>query len=360
MQEVEDAPPLGLEPAALPVGEVRRQLGLGKLRQLGEHRARSLQALAPARRAGARRGRVRRPEQGQRVAQQPPAAGCVRRAQRGDERPRLASAEGVARDAGQDGLLIGVAQAAQRVGQTGPDPIGVHGPGGHGAELARQCQPPADPIGPAPQQRRDRLGTEPVVVAQRGDDPRLVEGRERPARSVSPQQRALGLGHAQPAFDQDPGVRGARAAPALEALEAVEDLVVSVVAGEHAQGELAALVQREDAAPAQGRQAGAELGNRDAAQADRVALGADRLRAPLVEGGGHGARRWGSESLGPAGVGLARRAADPAQVLAELVRQLARWRLRQREDLVVAVGRARVEGRVGHQVELAQAPERPN
>jgi len=287
VQEVEDAPPLGFEPAALRVREIGRQLVLGELGQLGERLPRPLQALVPARRAGARRWRLRRTEHGQGVAQQPPAAGCVRRAERGDERPPLPGAERVALDAGQHGLLIGAAQSAQRVGQAGPDPARVDGSSGHGAELARQRQAPADPVGPASEQGGDRLGTQAVVVAERGDDTGLVEGRERAARSVGPQQGPLGLGRAQPALDQHPGVRRACAAPALEALEAVEDLVASVVVDEHAQGQLAAFLPRRGAAPAQGRQADAEAGDRDASQADRVALGADRLRAPLVEGGGH-------------------------------------------------------------------------
>jgi len=126
---------------------------------------------------------------------------------------------------GDDRVLVVGPQRDQGLGQAGTDLARVDLALDVGREPAGQHHSPAHPVRFALQRARDRLRAEPVVVAEGGHDPSLVEDRERAARRVRAQHQPLRVGDVARLLDEHRDAARALVSPALERLEAVDDLI---------------------------------------------------------------------------------------------------------------------------------------
>lgn len=153
------------------------------------------------------------------------------------------AAKVVLRHGRKHGLLVVVRQGRQRV-REGRAEVAT------GELLLRQGREPGaqehaarHPVGSVPEKAPDGARGHPVIVDERADDPRLVEGRDRPRRRVGQEQKTLLVdslsgwldGHGDEPY---PGF-----APPGQPLETVDHLVVAVVGGDHPQGKVRRLVR---------------------------------------------------------------------------------------------------------------------
>ena len=211
----EDEAPLGFEPSPLRVREAaRRQL---ELAEVPEGCLRPREALAETLRQRPERRRLRaRSHERQGLREQALAHGGVARGEQpAHERHGLLGSQAMPPRRRQDRVLIGVPQAGQRVRERGADAAHVDREPGLGREPASEREAPLHPARFSAQLARDRLRAQPVVMAQRRHDSRLVEDRQGAPRSVGRQERSLGLELTAQALDHHGHVSGAGSAPAL-------------------------------------------------------------------------------------------------------------------------------------------------
>lgn len=216
----------GLEASALGRGEV---VGEREGCEVVEGAADVLQAaleLDGAGRDGCRAGLWA--QAAERVAQQQAAVGLVGAAEELDQPQRLARGQAVALGAVEDLVLILVAKLAEcareRRADGAPGELELDGRGEAGPER----QPGLDPARLVPQQASDGRGGQPVLVGERPDDPRFIEGGHGARRGVGLEQEPLVLGPHGRALDDDGHGGRALLTPAVQALEAVEDLEEAV------------------------------------------------------------------------------------------------------------------------------------
>ena len=200
-----------------------------------------------------------RAQAAERVAQQQAAVGLVGAAEELDEIQGLVGGQALALGTVEELVLILVAELAQRVCERRADgPPGELALGGR-RQAGADGQPSVAPAGLVPQQTRGGARGEPILVDQRADDPRLVEGGRGARRGIGHQQEPLVLGRQRRALDDDGHGGRTLLAPALQALEAIDDLEEAVVGGGDSQRQLGQLLRRAQAlARAQLGEAGAQ------------------------------------------------------------------------------------------------------
>jgi hypothetical protein len=170
------------------------------------------------------------------------SVGVVGHAVSGDEHESLSVFEAVLLDGTEDGILVLVGQGAQGVRQGGAhravSELGLGRFGQAGGEVHAACHP----LRLAPKLSSDGLLAEGLFGQQGEDDPRLVERGESSWGRIGQQHQALVFfGWARALQDdRDEGV--SLLAPVHETFEAVEDLVLAVVGGHDAQGQLRGIV----------------------------------------------------------------------------------------------------------------------
>lgn len=179
-----------------------------------------------------------------------------------DQGDGFVAAQPVALDGADQGVLLLVGQGTERVGEGGAD-LGV---GqlllGRGAEVPADVEAAGHPARALAQEPGDLGLGLAVVVDERADDPRFVEGGHGTWRGVGAEQQALVLlGRGRP-LDHDRHELAALLSPASQALEAVDDLIDAVVGRRDAQGHLGPLVDLlSRGARSQRSVGGAEMGD---------------------------------------------------------------------------------------------------
>ena len=185
------------------------------------------------------------PQAAERVAQQLAAVGLVGAGEELDQSDCLGRTQAMALGAVEELVLVLVAERAQGVRERRPD--GAPGEpalrGRRQAGAKRQAR--LDPARLVAQQPRDAAGGQPVLLGERADHPRLVEGGRGARRGIGEQQEPLVLGGQRRALDDDGHAGRALLAPALQALEAVDDLEAAVVGGGDSQRQIGQLLRRD-------------------------------------------------------------------------------------------------------------------
>jgi hypothetical protein len=231
----EDASVERLDAAAFGLGEL---VGDGQLLEVDERLSDGLEAGFESDGWGRQRWRWLGLQAALWVAQQLAAIVFVSDAVGADQRDGFVAAEPMTLEGGDQRGLVRVGHRAQRVGESGAD---LRFPQ---LLLCRCCEVPADvdtachPARALAQQPGDLGLALAVVVDERADDPRLVEGGHGARRGVGAEQQPLVLrGRGRP-LDYDRRELTALLAPAAQALEAIDDLVAAVADRRDTQGQL--------------------------------------------------------------------------------------------------------------------------
>lgn len=174
------------------------------------------------------------PQQLQRPVQQTAAVDRIGDPVARDQRQGLAMAEAVALAAAKQQILVFPRHCAQRVGQGRPDGSLGQALLGLGRKLLADRGASLDPLGLATEQACHPAGRKTVLLHQRADHARLVQGGQRARRCVGEQQEALVLLDRSGTLHHHRDLLAALLPPGPEALEAVEDFVAPSLAGHHA------------------------------------------------------------------------------------------------------------------------------
>jgi hypothetical protein len=236
---IEDGSVESLGAAALGLGELVRD---GHLLEVDESLADGLEAAFEGDRHGGDRLRRLGLETALGVAEQLAAVLVVGDTIGGNQGDGFVTAEPMAVEGIDEGVLVALVQGAERVSEGGAELCLSQ------LLLCRGAEEPADvdaagyPARALAQQPGDLGLGLTVLVDERADDPRLVEGGDGARRGVGAEQEALVLFDPRRSFDHDGHELTALLSPPCQALEAVDDLVGAVVGGRDAQGQLGPLV----------------------------------------------------------------------------------------------------------------------
>jgi hypothetical protein len=194
-----------------------------------------------------------------RIAQHRLAAGGVcRNAPGGEERLGLARAQAMARDGlGQAGLL-GAREGGEALRGRRREPTRIDVRRQDWREPATESQAALHPAAAAAEQLGDLRGGELIVVRERADHARFIHRAQRAARGIGLEQARLAQ-DAGRLLDDGRHVGVAIGDPARHTLEPVEDLVAAVLARGDAHGQRGEQARRISPRPAQGRQGGREV-----------------------------------------------------------------------------------------------------
>jgi hypothetical protein len=256
-------PPLaGLQDPAVGIGEARegngQQLVEGAL-SLVEPRLE-----VPRRRPEGRDDGVARRGHGAAwIAPQRLAGGAVvaRDPPGGQEHVGLARAQAVAHDGLGEARLLGAREGGEALRGRRREPTRIDVRRHDRREPTPEGQAALHPAAAAAQQLADLWGGELVVVRQRADHAGLIHRAQRAARGIGLEQARLAH-DAGRVLDDRRHVGVAIGDPARDALEPVEDLVRAVVVRGDPHGQRRERAGRIGPRPAQGRQRGGEVRDR--------------------------------------------------------------------------------------------------
>lgn len=204
-----------------------------------------------------------RPQHIQRRLQQHATVGLVSDAVAGDQGQRLAMLEAVALDGAEQQILVLARHRTQRLRESRSDRPLRQAPLGLGREVFSDRDASLDPLGLSVEQARDPGGCEAVLLQQRADHARLVEGRQGAWRCVGEEQQAFVLLGTARALQDHWDPLSALLSPEVEALEAVDHLPAPILGGHDADRKGRQLVGRLQGRPRPKRRvAGAQGLNR--------------------------------------------------------------------------------------------------
>jgi hypothetical protein len=258
------APLAGLQDPAVGIGEARE----GNAQQLVEGALGLVEPCLelPRRRAEGRDdGVARRGQRATRIAQQRLAGGAVvvaRDAPGCQEHVGLARAQPVAGDGLGQARLLGAGEGGEALGGRGGESALIDVRSQDRREPTTEGQAALHPAAAASEQFGYLRGGELIVVGERAHHARLIHRAQRAARSIRLEQTRLAH-DAGRLLDDRRHVGVAGGDPARDALEPVEHLVAAVLARGDAHGQRGERARWIGPRPAQGRQRGGEVRDRE-------------------------------------------------------------------------------------------------
>jgi hypothetical protein len=179
----------------------------------------------------------------------------------GQEHVGLARAQAVARDGLGQARLFGAREGGEALRGRRREPTRIDVRSQARREAAPEGQAALHPAAAAAEQLADLRGGELIVVRERADHARLIHRAQRAVRGIGLEQARLAHG-AGCLLDHRRHVGVAVGDPARHALEPVEDLVRAVVVHGDPHGQRSERAGRIGPRPAQGRQRGGEVRDR--------------------------------------------------------------------------------------------------